>query len=145
VLASLGFTWWTGNEAIDPAIGLGLSLYMVWCGWRILRETLHALLDQELSEADRKRIEQAVLACTGVHNLHDLRTRNAGDRLFIEFHLEVDGKITVNDGHVISEAVENAVLDLYPTGAEVLTHLEPAGIDDERLDKRILRPARAGG
>ncbi|HTH96824.1 MAG TPA: cation diffusion facilitator family transporter [Stellaceae bacterium] len=139
VLVSLGTTWATGWERVDPVIGLCLSVYMIWCAWAMVREALQALLDEELPVAERRKIEKAVRTCAGVVDLHDLRTRNASDRRFIEFHLEVDGEITVSEGHDISESAAAAVCALYDGNAEVLIHIEPAGIDDERLDRRIRR------
>ncbi len=137
VLASLGITWLTGWHRVDPAIGLSLSLYLIWCAAGIIRNALHVLLDEELPRDERALIKAAVRSCKGVVDLHDLRTRNASDRRFIEFHLEMDGDITVRAGHDICEAATDAVLALYGGNAEVLVHAEPAGIDDERLDQRI--------
>lgn len=137
VLVSLGTTWVTGWEWVDPLIGLGLSVYMIGCAGVMIREALYALLDEELPEAERKAIKAAVRACSGVVNLHDLRTRNASDRRFIEFHLEADGEMTLREGHDICEQAAAAVRALYGGKAEVLVHAEPAGIDDERLDHRI--------
>ena len=74
--------------------------------------------------------------------MHDLRTRNAGDRVFVEFHLEVDGATSVHSGHDIVDVVEHAVAALFPDGSEVIGHLEPAGIVDERLDDRVQHPRR---
>jgi ferrous-iron efflux pump FieF len=56
---------------------------------------LTQLLDRELSSTDRRRIEDVVLGCAGVRDMHDLRIRHAGDRTFVEFHLEVDEDLTV--------------------------------------------------
>ena len=69
--------------------------------------------------------------------MHDLRTRDAGDRVFIEFHLEVDGGLPVARGHAIADVAEKAAKGLFPEGAEVTAHIEPAGIRDERLDDKV--------
>lgn len=137
VLVSLGTSWLTHWKRVDPVIGLCLSIYIIWCAWRMVRNALQGLLDEELPEADRARIEQAVRACPGAVDLHDLRTRNASDRKFIEFHLEVDGDLSVRAGHDICERAAAAVRQLYGGDAEVLIHAEPAGIKDERLDQRL--------
>jgi divalent metal cation (Fe/Co/Zn/Cd) transporter len=77
--------------------------------------------------------------------LHDLRSRDAGDRVFIEFHLEVDGSLPVTRGHAIADAAEGAVRRLFPNGSEVTVHIEPAGIRDERLDDRVHQSTAAPG
>jgi cation diffusion facilitator family transporter len=137
VLVSLGASWLTGLNRLDALIGLVLSTYLVWRGGQTAREALHGLLDEELSAADRASIESAVRGCPGVVDLHDLRTRNASDRKFIEFHLEMDGDLSVRAGHDICEQASEAVRALYDGNAEVLIHAEPAGIDDARLDHRV--------
>ncbi|HEV7283483.1 MAG TPA: cation transporter dimerization domain-containing protein, partial [Kaistia sp.] len=54
----------------------------------------------------------------------DLRTRNAGRVIFIEFHLVVPGSMTVAAGHVICDRIE-AALNQAIQGSEVLIHVEP--------------------
>ncbi len=137
VLISLGTSWLTHWERVDPVIGLALSLYMLWCAWMMVRDALQALLDEELPLGERTSIARTVRACPGVVDMHDLRTRNASDRKFIEFHLEVDGDISVRAGHDICERAAEAVRQLFEGNAEVLIHAEPAGIDDDRLDQRV--------
>jgi ferrous-iron efflux pump FieF len=111
---------------------------LLWNIRGIANDVLKQLLDRELSNEDRQRIKEKVLSCADVRGLHDLRTRHSGDRTFVEFHLEVNGHLTIDRGHAISDAVETAVEQLFvPAVVEVIAHLEPAGIDDNRLDDRI--------
>ena len=110
---------------------------MLWNAKGIAGHALKQLLDQELPDAARQRIREAVLKCAEVRAIHDLRSRDAGDRVFVEFHLEVDGDLTVTHAHAISDAVEAAVAALFPTSAEIVVHIEPAGIADRRLDDAV--------
>jgi ferrous-iron efflux pump FieF len=142
VLVALGVTRFTGWDRADPSFAFAISIYMLWNAHKIANEVLTQLLDRELPTEDRRHIEAAVRACAGVKDIHDLRTRHAGDRIFVEFHLEVDGRLTVDQGHRIGDLAEAAVIDLLPGTVEVTGHLEPFGIDDERLDDRVNeRPA----
>ena len=142
VLVALGVTRFTGWDRADPLFAFAISIYMLWNAYGIANEVLTQLLDRELPMRDRRHIEAAVRACAGVKDIHDLRTRHAGDRIFVEFHLEVDGRLTVDQGHRIGDLAEAAVIDLLPGTVEVTGHLEPFGIDDERLDDRVNeRPA----
>lgn len=137
VLLALGVTKYTGWERADPTFALLISCYMLWSARNIAQAALSQLLDRELSREDRQRITAAILACDGVRSIHDLRTRHAGDRTFVEFHLEVDGGLTVARGHEIGDAAEAAVARLLPGAVEVTGHLEPFGIVDDRLDNAI--------
>lgn len=138
VLAAFIVSGLTGWASADPAFALAISGYMLWNVKGITQQALRQLLDRELATAERRRIREAVLAVPGVQALHDLRTRDAGDRVFVEFHLEVDGNLTVTHGHAVSEAAEAAVSALFPS-ADTVVHIEPAGIADTRLDAEIRR------
>jgi cation diffusion facilitator family transporter len=137
VLAALGVTEATGWSRADPAFALVISGYMLWNAYGIAREALEQLLDRELPTEDRRKIKEAVRACTGVRDIHDLRTRFSGDRTFVEYHLEVDPGLTVDVGHAIGDATELAVQSLLPGTVEATAHVEPHGILDERLDDAV--------
>lgn len=141
VLVALGITKVTGWERADPAIAFLIAGYIMWNAYGIAHSVLTQLLDRELPESDRRHIRDVVMACPGVRAVHDLRTRNAGDRTFVEFHLEVDGNLSVAQGHAIGDAAETAVEKLLPGTVDVVAHLEPFGIKDERLDDRVNEPA----
>jgi ferrous-iron efflux pump FieF len=144
VLLALGVTKLTGWTRADPAFALAISLYMIWSAYGIAQQVLTQLLDRELPAPERQRIKTIVLDCEGVRDVHDLRTRYAGDRTFVEFHLEVDGDLSVDRGHEIGDLVERAVAKLLPGTVEVTAHLEPVGIDDDRLDRRVRRGREVG-
>lgn len=137
VLVALGLTALTHRTVFDPLFGLGVAAYMIWNGRGIAIDALAQLLDRELPDAQRRSIEDAVLGCAGVRGTHDIRSRNAGDRVFVELHLEVDGSLSVSRGHAIADDAESAVRRLFPRGAEVTAHVEPAGLADARLDDRV--------
>jgi ferrous-iron efflux pump FieF len=138
VLAALGVTRFTGWDRADPAFALAISGYMLWNSYGIAADVMKQLLDRELPRKERQRIRDTVLTCPDVRGLHDLRTRHSGDRIFVEFHLEVDGQLTIAHGHAISDAAEVAVEQLFlPSVVEVTAHLEPVGINEERLDDRV--------
>ncbi|MGA2778013.1 MAG: cation diffusion facilitator family transporter [Steroidobacteraceae bacterium] len=137
VLAALALTALTGWERADPAFALAIAIVMIAGAARVAVTASHQLLDHELPHETRNRIKDVAIACPGARGIHDLRTRDAGDRVFVEFHLEVDGAVTVREGHEIVDAAERAVAALFPKETEVIGHIEPAGIVDARLDDRI--------
>ncbi len=144
VLAAFGITRITGWERADPVFALAIAGYMLWNSRGIANDVLKQLLDRELSSEERRRIREKAMSCEGVDGLHDLRTRHSGDRTFVEFHLEVNGQLTIDRGHAISDTVEKAVEHLFlPSVVEVIAHLEPTGIADDRLDDRVARKLKS--
>ena len=122
--------WW-----IDPAIGLAIAIFIAGAALRVGKDALDMLMDREMDETDRTRIKGIVRAHREVLNLHDLRTRASGRDRFIQFHLEMDGALSLAEAHRISEAVEADVCAAYP-GAEVIIHEDPAGVVEQRATFR---------
>ena len=88
-------------------------------------------MDRELPEADRAKIRTIASAHPSVISIHDLRTRSSGTQTFIQFHLELDGNLTLIDAHTIADAVMRDVERAFPN-AEVLIHEDPYGIAERR-------------
>lgn len=66
-----------------------------------------------------------------VLGVHDLRTRSSGTTDFIQFHLELDPELTLEEVHMITDEVEREVGHRFPR-AEVIIHADPYGIVEPR-------------
>ncbi len=117
-----------GWQIADPLIGLAIALVIAWGALSILRGAYDELMDREFDEADRERIKEIVNRHAGVESLHDLRTRRAGHRSFIQLHLELPPAMTLLEAHRIADEVEDAIKKAFPD-AEVITHQDPAGVE----------------
>jgi ferrous-iron efflux pump FieF len=125
-LVLAGVFGWT---IADPIIGLGIAVLIAYGAISILRGSYDELMDREFDDADRARIKEIVAAHNEVVNLHDLRTRRSGHRSFIQLHLELSPQMTLLDAHRVSDEVEDAIRRAFPD-AEVLTHQDPAGVEE---------------
>ena len=127
VLALLlsSFLGWT---LADPLIAIAVSGVMLWTALGVGRQSFNQLMDRELPDEERARICRIAQSHRAVKNVHDLKTRTAGLSTFIQLHLALDPEISLAEAHVISDAVERALLEAYP-GAEVIIHQDPAGLE----------------
>lgn len=130
ILSSLLGWWW-----IDPLFGLLVSLFIAYTAFSIGRASLDMLMDREMDDGERDRIKLIVRANTEVIDLHDLRTRVAGQDRFIQFHLDLKPEISLQDAHRISDAVEAKLMEAFP-GAEIIIHQDPLGAED-RITRRF--------
>lgn len=144
VLLALGLTKLTGWPRFDPLFAIVIAFFFGWSAYRIARSSADTLLDHELSSEQRQRITQLVKAHPDARGMHDLRTRSSGLVKFIEFHLELDAGLSVQDAHSIADSIECTLREALPA-SEVIVHIEPAGIRDERLDDRIGSGRASGG
>ncbi len=120
-----------GWTAADPIFAIAIALFIVYGAWGIFKSSLKLLMDTELPEDDRARIRAIAVSHPGVISVHDIRTRSSGTKAFIQFHLEMDGNLTLIDAHIISETVMDEVERAFPN-AEVLIHEDPYGIEEKR-------------
>jgi cation diffusion facilitator family transporter len=129
----------TGLNRLDPIIAIIVAINILWTGVKLLRRSVLGLLDATLPPAEHGAIQQVLSRYEreGVH-YHALRTRHAGTRSFISFHVLVPGDWTVQRGHDLLEQVERDIRAAVP-GAHVFTHLEPIGdpaaLQDISLDR----------
>ena len=115
----------------DPLIAIAIGGFILHSAWQILKQSLNLLMDRELPDEERERIRRIVRSHPGVIDVHDLRTRSSGTHLFIQFHLELDGNMTLLDAHTISDQVMRELERAFPD-AEVLIHEDPHGVAEQR-------------
>jgi ferrous-iron efflux pump FieF len=126
----LGFHW------ADAVGGLLIAALIAFSAIQIALLAYDQLMDHELSDADRERIAAIAKSHPEVVDIHDLRTRAAGTQTFIQFHLELDGAISLSKAHVISDDVEARVIEAFPD-SEVIIHQDPAGLEDVSQGEKI--------
>lgn len=127
VLAGIALAAMTGLWWLDSVLAAATAAGILWSGAQLIRDSVGGLMDEALPPARIARIE-AILADAGQGGIeaHDLRTRQAGARLFVEFHLVVPGEMTVADSHAICDRIEAAIRAEFAP-ATITIHVEPHG------------------
>lgn len=133
VIVSLVLGLEFGWHFLDPIFGIGIAAYIVINAWQISRQSLDQLMDRELADDARARIKDIVLGHPEVVAMHDLRTRAAGQTVFIQLHIEMEPAMPLRRAHEVADAVETRLLDAFP-GAEVIIHEDPAGLEEPRAN-----------
>ncbi len=127
VIAALFLSSYFGLPWIDPFFGIGISVFMLVNAARLATQAVRSLMDQELPEADRRRITDVALQHPKVKRVHELRTRTSGLQKFIQMHLVLDPALSLLEAHRITDDVEKAVESEFP-GADIIIHQDPDGI-----------------
>ncbi|MBN8912645.1 MAG: cation transporter [Rhizobiales bacterium] len=125
VIAGLVLAAVTGLTVLDPTLAVAVACYILWSGSKIVLSSMSGLLDEAADADIQARIRAAIQRSgDGALEAHDVRTRQAGRAIFIEFHLVVPGTMTVNEAHGICDRLEDA-LEAEIEGSEVVIHVEP--------------------
>ena len=124
VIVSLLLSQWLGWTWIDPVFGMLIAIFILSSVYNIGRNALNMLMDREFPDEERKKILNIIEGFGEVIGVHDLRTRSSGPISFIQFHLELDGNLKLEQAHAISDRVMHAVEADFPN-SEVLVHQDP--------------------
>ena len=130
VIAALVLDQYVGLSAADPLFGLAIAAWLLWGAWSAASEAIDHLMDREWPEERRQQFVAAAARHPELSNLHDLRTRTAGNRDFVQFHVDLPGSMTVEQAHDVIEKVEEDLCHQFP-GMELLIHIDPQGHVDE--------------
>jgi ferrous-iron efflux pump FieF len=126
VMLALLLTWW-GWLGFDALFALLIGAYILYSAWEIMINAFDHLMDRELPDSERDRIQQLALAHEAVRGMHDLRSRRSGTATFIQLHLELDDDLKLLEAHRISDEVEDEIRQVYP-GAEIIIHIDPISV-----------------
>jgi len=115
----------TGWLILDPLIAILVAINIVWTGTKLIQESSSALLDASIPLPERQIIDELLSAYDRQQvQFHAIRTRMAGMRKFVSFHVLVPGAWTVQQGHDLCEEIESKICQSLPN-INVLIHLEP--------------------
>jgi cation diffusion facilitator family transporter len=113
-------------QVLDPIIAIAVAVHIIFTGIGLLRRTTRGLMDAALPPDELRRMQEVIRAhLPATASFHDLRTRKAGARRFIEFHMLVPGAMSVMDSHELCDRIEEALANELPK-LRVTIHVEPA-------------------
>jgi len=110
---------------VDRVGAVVVCLLILQASWRILRPSVDQLIDAGAPAADRRRIEELALQVDGVEAAHAVRTRYVGADLAVDLHVEVDGGLSVGEGHAVAVAVRRKLIEEGPNVIDALVQIEP--------------------
>ena len=123
-LGAIGALWVSGTHgigSIDAVVALAASVVMVLGAARIGKGAWDALMDRAADQAVVDGIAAIARDWPGVRGFHDLKTRTAGSRVFVNLHIELDGDQPLRDAHDIGAGLRRAILQAYPQ-TDVIIH-----------------------
>ena len=138
VILGLVLTMTTEWLPFDPIVAILVAANILWAGGKLMRQSIGGLMDEADPEVHNKIIsiiEQETSKYSIV--FHDVRHRNAGNKLHVEFHLLFHKDLTIAEAHEQATLIEQAIARAFPMITEVTTHLEPIEGHNEVHMKRL--------
>ena len=113
-----------GYTLLDPIAAFVVGIMIGRMGWKFAWDAMSDLMDRAVSPEEYEAIRITLKDTPGVLGLHDMRTRKVGDLIIVDVHLELDGNLTVLQGHHIANEASERVMRAHPV-LNVMTHVDP--------------------
>ncbi len=131
VLIGLGFTFWFELPILDTITALLVSFYIMFIAFRIFMQTNRDLMDGISDTEIYKNIIEIVNSVDGAHNPHRIRVRKLANLYLVALDLEIDGNLSLNQAHEISNQVDALIKEKIDNIYDVLIHVDPKGIEED--------------
>ncbi len=115
-----GLTWMSEADAVAACI---VALIVIYVSAELGYRTIQALLDTA-PKGMTEQIVSIVQKMKGINDCHAVRIRSSGANWFVDLHVTMDGNITLNESHAITEKIEREVQKILPQ-SDVTVHVEP--------------------
>ncbi len=120
IMGRLGYYW------MDPAAGAIVAIYIIKTGIEIVMDTSRELMDSIPDGDFGKELKDIALSVDGVRRIDELGIHRFGPYYTVNMSIDVDGALSVNEGHAISDAVEQKLMEKFSTGLrQVHIHYHP--------------------
>lgn len=105
----------TGYMIIDPLIAIAVALNILFTGYKLIRESIGGLMN----ETDKETLDKIIELINRIKkdywiDIHHLRFRKSGDRIFLDFHLILPHYFSIKESHLEEQFIENEMLNIFP-------------------------------
>jgi cation diffusion facilitator family transporter len=122
--------WW-----IDGALGIGVSLLILWTAIEIVRGSASPLLGESVDAVTEQRITGAIRReYPAVEDVHHLHVHRYGSNVELTVHVRLPAGMTVEEAHGISQRMERRLAD--ELGIMATVHVEPRAAEPRTTEPR---------
>ena len=114
-----------GLPYLDAFAALGVALMIGHIGWTQAWSSLRELVDTGMEPKTAAALKRIIGNVEGVRGVHMLRSRRMGGVYLIDVHIVVDERLSVSEGHKISEYVRLKLIDSHEDISNALVHIDP--------------------
>ena len=114
---------------LDALAAVFVAMMIFVMGVKLVINSVNELLDSAVEPEKVQKIKELINSLDYIENLHMLRTRMLGGRIFADVHIQVASRISVSEGHLITECVLKKLHESFPEMEDITIHIDPE--DDE--------------
>lgn len=110
---------------LDHLAAIIVTAFILKIAATIIFNSINELIDTGISRRELEEIYTVINKIENVEGVHAVRTRMIASSIYIDLHLEVNGELSVAEGHSVSEKVKQILIETNPGIIDVMVHIEP--------------------
>ena len=115
-------TWY-----VDAIAGIGIAMYILRASYILFKDSIKNLSDEELNPTERSKIN-TIVQNFNTQGLYQLKTRSAANKIFIQFHLKLDGVLSLQQTNKIVLDIIKELKIEYPK-SEIIIQQNPISVE----------------
>lgn len=119
ILSSLGITWF------DGAVGIGISVWICYTGYKIFKQSFDVLMDKAIDEEDKQKILKIIDAHPEIKKIQHFNSTPVGYKYQISFTIYVDGNLSTFESHKIANDLEKEIISKLDEVYLAVIHVNP--------------------
>ncbi len=124
-----------GWPILDPIASLLICLMIGKAALDIFREAVRKMVDERCDEATESAIRSLALGHAGVDGVDALRSRQFGNKVYVDMEIAVNGGLTLTEAHAIAEGVHDEIEAAFPQVKHIMIHVNPSAGGDSGKEK----------
>ena len=122
------------NISIDGYVSLLVSIFILFTGYKAIKEIIDLLLGQKPDPEFVKQIEEFAMKYETIEGIHDIMVHDYGPgRKIVSFHAEVPANSDISRAHDIIDQMEQDIFENF--GCITTVHMDPIVVDDEEINQ----------
>lgn len=114
-----------GFPIMDSIASLVICLFIVKASYDIFMDAVNKMVDHACNEETEEQFRSCVASEEGVLRIDDLRTREFGNKIYVDIEISADGDHTLWEAHDIAERVHDKLEEQFPKVKHVMVHVNP--------------------
>ena len=114
-----------GLPVLDPVAGLFICFFIAKAAFDIFRDAVEKMVDHNCDAALENALREKILSYSEIHSIDLMKTREFGNRVYIELEVSVDGNLPLIEAHEIAENLHDDIEKNFPSVKHIMIHLNP--------------------
>lgn len=114
-----------GYPVLDPLMAGIVAIFIVWAGYKLLRDSIDELMDRIPDKEIPEKIGELCNKVEGVKEIRNIKIRKYGMFLVVDLVIVVNPSITVYEGHNLAVQTKKKIIEEIDGIKEVFIHVSP--------------------